>query len=126
MAEILEYAAEHELSVSAAQQAILGYTDADLSGALAGRWEFPVELVEAIRSHAMLLDQLPDRRSPTAFVRRTPMLTRSYGVPDGIDQPERQEPPAEWTMPRSRLPSSAGGGEGVLELFGTFLDYAGN
>ena len=127
MAETLEYAAEHKLSVSAAQQAILGYTDADLGGALAGRWQFPVELVEAIRNHAMPLDQLPDRRSLTAFVMRARMLARSYGVPDGIDHPERQEPPEEWTMPPLSVAlKRAGGVEGVLERVGAFLDSAGS
>ncbi|MBT5774435.1 MAG: HDOD domain-containing protein [Dehalococcoidia bacterium] len=125
LAESLEYARQHGVSLPAAEQALLGYTDADLGGALAARWLFPVELVEAIRCHAMPLDQLPDPRSLTAFVLRARMLARSYGVPDGIGHPGRQEPPDEWTMPPLSVAlKRAGGIEGVLERVGAFLDSA--
>ena len=125
MAESLEYASVHEVSVPAAEQAILGYTDADLGAALAERWQFPVELVEAIRDHALPLDELPDPRSLTAFVMRARMLARAHGVPDGIEHPERQEPPEEWTMPPLSVAlKRAGGIEGVLERVGAFLDTA--
>jgi HD-like signal output (HDOD) protein len=127
MAASLEYAREQGVSRHAAQQAIIGYTDADLGGALASRWQFPVELVESIRDHAMSLENLPDPRSLTAFIMRARMLTRSYGVPDGIEHPGRQEPPEEWAMPPLSVAlSRAGGIEGILERVGSFLDSATN
>jgi len=76
-------------------QAILGYTDANLGAALAGRWQFPVELVEAIRDYSLPMGQLPAPRSLTAFVMWERMLARAHGTPNGIKRPERQEPPDE-------------------------------
>ena len=69
----------------------------------------------------MPLDQLPDPRSLIAFVPRARMLARSYGVPDGIGHPARQEPPDEWTMPPLSVTLKRAGG---IERVGAFLDSA--
>ncbi len=127
LAASLEYARQESVALHVAEWSILGYTDADLGGALAARWQFPLELVEAIRCHATPLDQLPDPRSLTAFVMRARFLARASGVPDGIEHPERHDPPEEWTMPPLSVAlKRAGGIEGVLERVGAFLDSALN
>jgi HD-like signal output (HDOD) protein len=77
LAASLEYARRHGVSLQSTEQALLDYTDADLDGVLARHWQFPLELVEAIRCHAMPLDQLPDPRILSAFVLRARMLARS-------------------------------------------------
>ena len=89
------------------QRASFGFTDAELGGALAERWDFPAALVHAIRDHAQPLDALPDPNSLTACVMRGRMFARAHGLRDGIDrsgegeaerdeastEPARGEPP---------------------------------
>lgn len=106
-----------------AQRTLFGYTDADLGGALARAWAFPDDLVAAIRDHAMPLDELPDPASLTAAVLRARLLVRSHGVPDGIDHPERVEPPSEWSSPPLSVTLKRSGGmDGVLDKVQAFLE----
>ena len=119
----LEQARDEKTTLREAQRALLGFTDGELGGAVASRWQFPPELVAAIRDHARPLDELPDRRSLTAFVLRARLLVRSHGVSDGIDHPERAELPEEWTAPPLSVTLKRSGGmDGVLEKVDAFLD----
>jgi HD-like signal output (HDOD) protein len=119
----LKHARESGVTRHEAQRTILGYTDADLGGALAHAWSFPDELTDAIRDHAMSLETLPDPRSLTAFVLRARLLVRAHGVSDGIDHPERTELPEEWTAPPLSVTLKRSGGmEGVLDKVEAFLE----
>lgn len=106
-----------------AERELLGFTDAELGGALAEAWSFPPDLTEAIRDHANPLDELPDPTSLTAFVLRARLLVRSHGVADGIEHLERTELPEEWTAPPLSVTLKRSGGmEGVLDKVEAFLE----
>ena len=106
-----------------AERALLGYTDADLGGALAVAWSFPDQLADAIRNHAMSLDTLPEEKSLTAFVLRARLLARSHGIADGIEHPERTALPEEWTAPPLSVTLKRSGGmEGLLDKVEAFLE----
>jgi HD-like signal output (HDOD) protein len=123
LAASLERAATDGTSRHEAQRKLFGYTDADLGGALAEAWSFPLDLTEAIRDHAMSLETLPDPKSLTAFVLRARLLVRSHGVADGIEHPERTELPQEWTAPPLSVTLKRSGGmEGVLDKVEAFLE----
>jgi len=114
---------ESGLSRHDAQREVLGFTDAQLGGALAEAWAFPEDLSVAIRDHAMPLDTLPDPKSLTAFVLRARLLVRSHGVADGIEYPERTDLPPEWTAPPLSVTLKRSGGmEGVLDKVDAFLE----
>ncbi|MDA1010972.1 MAG: HDOD domain-containing protein [Chloroflexi bacterium] len=66
-----------------AERALLGFTDADLGGALATHWNFPTTLVDAVQQHASL-DHLPEPDSLAALVIRARLFARSYGLRDGL------------------------------------------
>jgi HD-like signal output (HDOD) protein len=121
----LEHSVEHGVTRHEAELAVLGYTDAELGGALAEAWSFPEELAAAIRDHALPLVTLPDPRSLTAFVLRARLLVRSHGVADGIERPERTELPEEWMEPPLSVTLKRSGGmEGVLDKVEAFLESA--
>lgn len=106
-----------------AERDVLGFTDAELGGALAEAWSFPRELSAAIRDHANSLETLPDPKSLTAFVLRARLLVRSHGVADGIERPERTELPEEWLAPPLSVTLKRSGGmEGVLDKVEAFLE----
>jgi HD-like signal output (HDOD) protein len=107
-----------------AEQQVMGFTDADLGGALALHWNFPEPLAESVARHMSDVDQLPDERSLAAFVVRARLFCRSYGLSDGAEPPRRSEPPMEWGRPPvSVAMRRAGGMDGVLERAEAFLDH---
>ncbi|MGE3858303.1 MAG: HDOD domain-containing protein [Dehalococcoidia bacterium] len=88
------------ISLADAERRILGFTDAELGGALALHWNFPESLGRAVRDHARPLDSLPDPRSLTAFVLRARMFVRAYGLPDGVAPAcDPTDAPEEWERP---------------------------
>ena len=106
-----------------AEAQLLGFTDADLGGALALHWNFPQPLAESVARHNLDVDQLPDPRSLAAFVVRARLYCRAYGLSDGADPARRDEPPAEWARPPLSLAlRRAGGMDGVLERAEAFID----
>lgn len=78
---IEEVMVEQGLSLTAAEQSILGYTHADIGAALADRWNFPVELVHAIHYHHDP-SSAPSRSILTSIVHvaDTCVLERRFGV----------------------------------------------
>lgn len=91
---------ESGVSVAEAERTVLGFTDAELGGALALHWNFPESLAAAVRDHARPLDTLPDPRSLTAFVLRARMFVRAYGLPDGVaPASDPTDAPEEWGRP---------------------------
>ncbi|MDA0256632.1 MAG: HDOD domain-containing protein [Chloroflexi bacterium] len=108
-----------------AERSIIGFTDAELGGALALNWGFPPELAAAVRDHALPLDTLPDPRSLTAFVLRGRIFARANGVPDGIERFAPSPLPEEWTVPPLSTALDRGGGvDGLLDRVEAFLDGA--
>ncbi len=119
-------------SLREAERDVLGFTDAELGGALAVHWSFPPELAAAVRDHAQPLDTLPDPRSLTAFVLRARLFARAHGIPDGVGRadplpPPEESPPLaeEWTTPPlSDALDRVGGAVGLLQRVEAFLDGA--
>ena len=89
----------HNVPLREAEAQVLGFTDADLGGALALHWNFPQPLAESVARHNLDVDRLPDPRSLTAFVVRARLYCRAHGLSDGADPARRDEPPAEWARP---------------------------
>ncbi|MDA0301358.1 MAG: HDOD domain-containing protein, partial [Chloroflexi bacterium] len=94
-----------------AERQVLGFTAAELGGALALHWNFPESLSEAVRDHARPLDTLPDPRSLTACVLRARMFVRAYGLPDGIAPAvDPSAIPDEWDRPPLSVALKQSGG----------------
>jgi HD-like signal output (HDOD) protein len=118
-------AAAEMITVAQAEQAVLGYTDAELGGRLAMHWNFPQELSEAIARHQLDANALPDPRSLAAFVSRARLFARSAGMVDGVDRPLVALPDAEWASPPlAELLTNAGGIGGVRDRASAFVDTA--
>ena len=110
-------------TISGISAAPVGYTDAQLGGALALHWNFPRPLVEAVSQHGATLANLPAQGSLAAFVVRARHLARAYGIADGVERPQPRDLPAEWTHPPLSIAlNQAGGIEGVIERAEAFLD----
>ena len=119
------HAERNDVTLHEAQAEVIGFTDAQLGGALALHWNFPQPLIDAVAGHVMQVDALPDPQSVCAQVVRARLFARSYGLPDGVEHGSRQEPPQEWTVPPiSTVLHRAGGLEGVLRRVDAFLETA--
>jgi HD-like signal output (HDOD) protein len=118
--------ADHQhISVHEAEAAVLGYTDADLGAALAELWNFPPPLIEAVRLHHRPLSDVPDQRSLAAQVIRAREFARSYGMADGLQRTEREDPPDDWLAPAiSGALAMSGGAEGIFQRVSVFLEHA--
>jgi len=125
MAAALQYARQQDVSLVEAERSVIGWTSADLGGALAVHWNFPEPLAEAVALQQAPLTAITDQRSLAAFVIRARLFARSYGLTDGADAPRRGEPPREWMAPPVSVAlRRAGGFDGVMERVGAFLENA--
>jgi len=84
-AQILERAVNTGRPVHDVEREMLGFTDAELGGALALRWRFPADLALAIARHADPLDSLCDPSSLAATVIRARSTAVALGVADGVE-----------------------------------------
>ena len=104
---------------------MLGFSDAELGGALAQHWTFPEPLVDAVTNHALRTDRLPDPNSRTAAVIRARLLACAHGLSDGLERGGHAGQSEEWTVPPiSMALSQSGGIDGVLERVDAFLEPA--
>jgi HD-like signal output (HDOD) protein len=112
------------ISLHESERALLGYTDAQLGGALARAWNFPDELATAVEHHPLSVYAMPSEMGTlTSYVVRARHYARQYGLSDSVETPTSGPPPAEWTVPPlSTGLQKAGGIEGVLERVSMFLD----
>lgn len=121
----LAHARANQMELVEAEREILGFGDDELGGALALHWSFPESLVEAVATHSLREDELPDRDSLSAHVIRARVFARSCGLPDGIERFKGTAPPQEWTVPPLSVSLDRSGGvEGVLERASVFLETA--
>jgi len=122
---ITTLAARKKVSIAQAEMAILGFTDAQLGGALAMHWNLPQELVEAVANHQLNPNALPDANSLAGYVVRARMFARASGMTDGVEARKRNDPDAEWLMPPlSKALQQAGGIPGVEDRVSAFVDSA--
>jgi HD-like signal output (HDOD) protein len=117
-------AREHDTSFHVAQQRRFGFTDAELGGAVATAWAFPVELADAIAHHAD-----PDARSGdygelAVVVYLARRFARAHGISDGVDPVgTRLTPDLDWQDPRvERQLRAAGGVASIVDRAKSFLE----
>lgn len=125
LTEVMTRAKQQQETLHQAERGLLGYTDADLGGALALHWNFPAPLAEAVRGHAGL-DAPPAQDSLTGVVLRARLFARSYSLSDGLR--ERPDPlPAvdDWATPRFESTLEREGGmDRILERADAFIAAA--
>lgn len=117
-------AAERDnVTMAEAQRATLGFTDAELGGALALHWNFPEPLARAVERHHLDVNALPDPASLEAFVVRARLFARANGINDGFEVDVRRPPSsAEWhSGPVSSALHQSGGIDGILERVSAFM-----
>lgn len=74
------------------QLLVFGFTDAELSAALAERWKLPKTVVQAVAEHGERRDDVNDRnRIATALVRAR-IFTRAQGMSDGLEASPPRDP----------------------------------
>lgn len=122
--EVIERSASG-VTRQAAEREILGFTTAELGGALASHWGFPTPLVNAIGRHARPLDELAAEGSLAGTVARARLYVRAQGIADGIAPAEQAAVPEEWSQgPLSVSLRQAGGMEKILERVSAFMAAA--
>ena len=121
----VRHARERDVDLHRAEREVLGFTDADLGGALVLHWNFPQPLVEAVASHALPSGALLDADSLAAHVARARTFARSFGLPDGTERFPPADPPDDWTVPPISVALDQSGGiDGALERVDAFLESA--
>ncbi len=123
--EVLDAAGEDGVTIIDAERRVLGFTEADLGGALALHWSFPEELVEAVACHAVEPEQLPDQQSLAACVVRARLFAHALGVTDGVasERPESDDD-SRWIDPSVSVVLKEGGGvDGVMERVDSFMEH---
>ena len=116
-------ATREQLTIPEAQRRVLGFTDADLGGALALHWNFPEALANAVARHQLNVNALPDPDSVEAYVVRARIFARANGITDGYEVDETPPPvPSEWQSGRlSTALGHSGGMDGILERVSAFM-----
>ena len=118
-------ALQKKISMFEAERAVLGFTDAELGGALAAHWNFPEELVDAVAQHHLKPDVIPDSDSLAAYVSRARIFARASGLSDGLERRQRAEPEPEWRVPPlSKALHQVGGMPGVQQRVEAFVSSA--
>ena len=121
----IRLAAERQITLPEAEREVLGFTDAELGGALALHWNFPPDLADAVGRHQLDVNALPDPRSLVAFVIRARLFARASGITDGVEAPSTERPAPEWGVPPiSRTLAQTGGMEGIEEKVAAFVEGA--
>lgn len=125
LAAAREMAASDGITVSRAEETILGFTDAELGAALAEHWNFPARLCDAIARHELNVAALPDPSSLAAFVIRARLFARASGISDGVEPAGESAPESEWlALPLSTLLRNAGGVSGIQSRAAAFVASA--
>ena len=111
------------MSLPEAERALLGYTDAELGGALALFWNFPTELAEAVARHQRPFADVGDRNSLAAFVVRSRECAWARGLCDGLQEPPPVETDRDWLIaPIAPVLAQGGGFEGVIDRATAFIE----
>ncbi len=121
----VEVARAQGRTLEAAEREVLGFTDAEVGGALALHWNFPPPLADAVARHNLDVNALPDPGSLAAFVIRARLFARASGVMDGVDLHPAGPPAAEWGVPPlSRSLAQTGGIAGIADRVAAFVESA--
>lgn len=118
-------ARQEGVSLPDAQRRLLGFTDAELGGALAFQWNFPPDLAIAVAQHQAPLESLDNPNGLAALVVRARSFARSQGLSDGLELPALTAPASEWTAaPLAPLLEQGGGLDGLVQRAAVFLNTA--
>lgn len=120
--QVITYAAHEGLSLHRAECEVLGFTDADLGGALVRHWQFPDEVALAVAGHAAEMERVFDSRSLAALVARARKTVESEGVTDGVEAPQGW---AALAVAGTPVDHGAMGIDGLLPRADAFLEYSG-
>jgi HD-like signal output (HDOD) protein len=116
---------QKKISMFEAEKVVLGFTDAELGGALAAHWNFPEELADGVAQHHLPPDAITDSDSLAAYVSRARIFARASGLSDGLEQRQRAEPAPEWRVPPlSKALHQVGGMPGVQQRVEAFVASA--
>jgi len=116
---------QKKISIYEAEKAVLGFTDAELGGALAAHWNFPEELADGVAKHHLKPDQIADDDSLASYVSRARVFARASGLSDGLEQRQRAEPEPQWRVPPlSKALHQVGGMPGVQQRVEAFVASA--
>lgn len=124
--DCLEQASRARVDLHDAERAVLGFTDAELGGALALHWNFPEQLITAVASHSLPPEQIGDPRSLASHVMRARAFARSYGLRDGIARPETPDPEPQATVIPLSASLDSEAVDGLLGRVDAFLESALN
>ena len=114
--QCIEVAQARGWTIPQAERQVLGYTDAEVGGALALNWNFPPALADAVARYNLDIDALPDPKSLAAFVIRARLFARASGLTDGAELPSIDPPSTEWSVPPlSRSLAQTGGESPALQ-----------
>jgi len=121
----LTLARREGLPLHQAQAALLGYTDAEVGGALALRWAFPEELALAIAHHARPISILSDQDSLAAMVVRARDFTAGQGITDGVEPPPLEVPRscAHTAATVTPVMEHGGGFDALLTRAASFIEH---
>jgi HD-like signal output (HDOD) protein len=115
-------AEREQMSLPDAERALLGYTDAQVGGALALHWNFPADLAAAVAQHQQPIEAL-ERDSLAGLVVRARDFARDRGMTDGVEPATEREPDRDWLIgPVAPVLAQAGGFDGVLERAAAFVE----
>lgn len=118
-------AEREEMTLPEAEMALLGYTDAQLGGALALHWNFPMELAAAVAEHDRSIDDFVNPTSLAALVVRARDFARDRGITDGVEAGAPREPDHAWSVaPVAPILAHAGGIGGVIARASAFVEQA--
>ena len=121
----IEVAQTRGWTIAQAERQVLGYTDAEVGGALALHWNFPPDLADAGARHNLDPNALPDPASLAAYVMRARHFARASGLTDGVEQPSTDAAATEWGVPPiSRSLAQTGGIAGTAERVAAFVESA--
>ena len=118
----LQLAKREDITIAEAERSLMGFSDAEIGGALALHWNFPTPLAMAVANHQRPLTEIGDRDSLAGLVVRSRDFALSRGLTDGLDEPSNAPPARDWLSPPIAPVLDQGGGiDGVIERANAFI-----
>ena len=112
------------MSLADAEQSLLGFTDAQVGGALALHWNFPPELATGVAEHQRPLEEIRDRDGLGAYVVRARSFAHARGLTDGVETPAPVPAAREWTLPPiAPVLEQRGGMDGMRQRASAFIEH---
>ncbi len=119
-------AREEGITLPDAERVILGFTDAEVGGAMALQWNFPANLAIAVAQHQRPLESLEGSHHLAVIVAQARAVALAAGVTDGLERPAGVATAAGDAAPLNvaRL-EDEGGLDAIVRRATAFMDTAG-